>query len=50
MQIFRNLMTESCSNKTLEYTYGADFPEVKIVKHFSSTFLDCFETVKLLVC
>ena len=27
MQIVRNLMTESCSNKTIEYTYGADFPE-----------------------
>ena len=30
MQIFRNLMTKSCSNKTIEYTYGANFPEFQI--------------------
>ena len=34
MQIVRNLMTESYSNKTIEYTYGTDFPEFQILKIF----------------
>ena len=34
MQIFRNLMGKSCSNKTIEYTYGTDFPEFHILKLF----------------
>ena len=38
MQIFRNLMTESCSNKTIEYTYGTDFPEFQISKIFPQTY------------
>ena len=27
-------MTKSCSNKTIEYTYGVDFPEFQILKIF----------------
>ena len=38
MQIFRNLMTESCSNETIEYTYGTDFPEFQILKFFPQTY------------
>ena len=34
MQIFRNLITESCSNKTIEYTYGTDMPEFQIFNIF----------------
>ena len=34
MQIVRNLMSESCSNKTIEYTYGTDFPKCQILKIF----------------
>ena len=34
MQIVRNLMTESYSNKTIEYTYGTNFPEFQILKIF----------------
>ena len=41
-------MSESCSNKTIEYTYGTDFPEFQILKFFSNL-LNCFETLKLLV-
>ena len=34
MQIFRNLIIVSCSNKTIEYIYGTDFPEFQILKFF----------------
>ena len=34
MQISRNLMIESCSHKTIEYTYGTDFTEFHIFKFF----------------
>ena len=38
MQIFRNLMTESYSNKTIEYTYGTDFPEFQILILFTQSY------------
>ena len=50
MQIFRNLMTESCSHRTIEYTYGTDFPEFHIFKFFLKhiRLLWNFETASLL--
>ena len=37
MQIFRNLMIESHSNKTIEYTYGTDFPAFQILILFTQS-------------
>ena len=48
MQIFRNLGTKSYSNKSIEYTYGTNFPEFQI-SYFYSIVSDWFETLKLLV-
>ena len=31
-------MSESCSNKAIEYTYGTDFPEFQILKFFLQTY------------
>ena len=42
-------MIESCSNKTIEYTYGTDFPEFQILKIFPQTYWIAFETLKPLV-
>ena len=33
-KIFRNLIIESCSNKTIGHTYGTDFPEFHIFGFF----------------
>ena len=44
-------MTESCSNKTIEYTYGTDFPEFQILKFFLKLIelLWNFKTASLLI-
>ena len=34
MQIFRNLFIKDYSYKTIEYTYGTNFPEFHIFKFF----------------
>ena len=50
MQIFRNLITKSYSNKTIEYTYGANFPEFQIETFFLNLLglLWIFKTTSLL--